>query len=153
MSEKTQKHSGTIKFYNDQGYGFIDQDHTDQDAYLHIKKFKNYDTMTSEDENELLKGTRVEYETRETPDGIAAINIELENGELGSGGGAPSQGQEDQQTEKDKEQAGAGGAESDSEEEGSSNEDEDDVGSGEISDEKIADTQAQLQDERQPAGV
>lgn len=63
--------TGTVKFFNvSKGYGFITNDETGQDIFVHV---------TSLDGVDLNEGDKVEYEETEGRKGVVAGNVQVIN--------------------------------------------------------------------------
>jgi cold shock protein len=61
--------TGTVKFYNtEKGYGFIIEDTTKQEAFVHAKQLN--DVIINDND-------RVEFDTEITPKGLVASNIKV----------------------------------------------------------------------------
>lgn len=65
---KTRK--GKVKFFNRRrGYGFIEPEHLEDDVFVHVTNVEGF----------ISKGDRVYFELKESPKGIEACNVRLEN--------------------------------------------------------------------------
>lgn len=63
---------GTVKFFNEsKGYGFITNEETGQDIFVHI---------TGLDTETLDQGDKVEYEETEGRKGMVATNVRISDG-------------------------------------------------------------------------
>lgn len=63
--------TGTVKFFNvSKGYGFITNDETGKDIFVHV---------TSLDGVDLNEGDKVEYEETEGRKGVVAGNVQVIN--------------------------------------------------------------------------
>ncbi|MBT8234822.1 MAG: cold shock domain-containing protein [Bacteroidia bacterium] len=63
--------TGTVKFFNvSKGYGFITNDETGEDIFVHV---------TSLDGVDLNEGDKVEYEETEGRNGMVAANVQVIN--------------------------------------------------------------------------
>ncbi len=63
--------TGTVKFFNvSKGYGFITNDETGEDIFVHV---------TSLDGVDLNEGDKVEYEETEGRKGVVAGNVQVIN--------------------------------------------------------------------------
>ena len=59
---------GTVKFFNDaKGYGFISEEGTDKDHFVHISGLVD----------EIREGDSVEFELKEGKKGLNAINVKV----------------------------------------------------------------------------
>ena len=62
-------HSGTVKFFNNaKGFGFITNENG-EDIFVHVNNTQD----------EITEGDKVSYDVEETPKGLSAINVSLEN--------------------------------------------------------------------------
>ncbi len=60
-------HTGTVKFFNEEkGYGFITDEATREDFFVHI---------TGLNGNKIMQNDRVEFETQEGRKGVNAVNV------------------------------------------------------------------------------
>ena len=60
---------GTVKFFNNsKGYGFITNDETEKDCFVHINSLNGV---------EIKEGDKVEYEEEEVQRGVQATNVKL----------------------------------------------------------------------------
>ena len=60
--------TGLIKFFNEsKGYGFIKEDGTDKEIFVHISGVKA---------NNLRENDKVSYEVQDGKKGISAVNVE-----------------------------------------------------------------------------
>ena len=60
---------GTVKFFNNsKGYGFITDDETGKDCFVHINSLSGV---------EIKEGDKVEYEQEEGQRGVQATNVKL----------------------------------------------------------------------------
>ena len=60
--------NGTVKFFNEtKGFGFITPDDGGKDLFVHKNGIRS---------GNLTEGTKVQYETEQTPKGLSAINVE-----------------------------------------------------------------------------
>ena len=60
---------GTVKFFNNsKGYGFITNDETEKDCFVHINSLNGV---------EIKEGDKVEYEEEEWQRGVQATNVKL----------------------------------------------------------------------------
>ena len=70
--EKVERYQGvTVWFDPRKGFGFIDQDHTDEDLFLH------YSNITIEGFKTVKPNQRVSYEIGENHRGAQAVNVLL----------------------------------------------------------------------------
>ena len=61
--------TGTVKFFNEsKGYGFITNDETGKDIFVHV---------TALDGLELKEGNKVEYQEEEGRKGVVAAKVQL----------------------------------------------------------------------------
>ena len=61
---------GTVKWFNEKrGYGFIEQDGTAEDVFVH------YSAIQSEGFRTLSEGERVVFEVSSGPKGLHALNV------------------------------------------------------------------------------
>lgn len=61
-------HTGTVKFFNDaKGYGFIVDDETKEDVFVHLTGLLD----------DVTKGAKVSYEVAEEKDRRFAVNVRL----------------------------------------------------------------------------
>lgn len=61
--------TGKVKWFNDEkGFGFI-QDSKGKDIFVHYKAIQSSGRKT------LTEGQPVEFETQDTPKGLAAVNV------------------------------------------------------------------------------
>ncbi|SET84164.1 cold-shock protein [Hymenobacter actinosclerus] len=59
--------TGTVKFYNeDKGYGFITEDETNEDFFVHV---------TGLNGGQVQQSDRVEFDTEQGRKGINAVNV------------------------------------------------------------------------------
>lgn len=64
--------TGTVKFFNEtKGFGFITPENGGKDVFVHKNGIAN---------GHLTDGTKVQFETEETPKGLNAINVEVIDG-------------------------------------------------------------------------
>lgn len=77
---------GTVKWFDPgKGFGFIEQDELDEDAFVH------YSEILDEGFKKLEDGQRVEFSTETTEKGLSAVEVRpLENGEVASQDPTPS---------------------------------------------------------------
>lgn len=62
--------SGTVKWFNDaKGFGFITQDSGGPDVFCH------HTAIQAEGFRSLVEGQRVEFETKQGPKGLQALNV------------------------------------------------------------------------------
>ena len=62
------KERGTVKFFNNsKGYGFITPDAGGKDVFVHITGVMDGVTLN--------EGTKVEFETADSPKGLKAVNV------------------------------------------------------------------------------
>ena len=65
----SERHSGTVKWFNDaKGYGFIERE-TGDDVFVHYKSIRGEGFRT------LKQGTRVEFDISETDKGFQAEDV------------------------------------------------------------------------------
>jgi CspA family cold shock protein len=65
--------TGTVKWFSpDKGYGFITQDDSSKDLFVHHTAIQGSEHMRS-----LPEGARVSYETEDGPKGPAAANVQV----------------------------------------------------------------------------
>jgi CspA family cold shock protein len=68
MSEKTSKLNGTVKFFNSvKGFGFLKDSQSSNEYFCHVTGCIN--TINEND--------KVEFELKEGPKGLNAINVKL----------------------------------------------------------------------------
>ncbi|MBI2604683.1 MAG: cold shock domain-containing protein [Deltaproteobacteria bacterium] len=61
---------GSVKWFNDaKGYGFIQQDGSDKDIFVH------YTAISGDGFKTLAEGQKVEFELVEGPKGLQAMNV------------------------------------------------------------------------------
>ncbi len=61
---------GSVKWFNDaKGYGFIQQDGSDKDIFVH------YTAISGDGFKTLAEGQKVEFELIEGPKGLQAMNV------------------------------------------------------------------------------
>jgi CspA family cold shock protein len=64
--------TGTVKWFSDEkGYGFIKPDDGGKDLFVH------HSAIAGNGFRSLAEGTKVSYETEQTPKGPAAANVQL----------------------------------------------------------------------------
>lgn len=68
----TTKDTGVVKFWGTQGYGFIFDDRTQRDIFLHVSELKKIGLR------EVEKGQRIAYDIETRNGKYAAINIFIE---------------------------------------------------------------------------
>lgn len=68
----TTKDTGTIKFWGADGYGFVIDDHSQRDIFLHVSELKKIGLR------ELEKGQRIAYDTDTRNGKLVAINITVD---------------------------------------------------------------------------
>ena len=62
-------HNGTVKFFNNaKGFGFITNE-SGEDIFVHVNNTQD----------EITEGDKVSYDVEETPKGLSAINVSLED--------------------------------------------------------------------------
>jgi CspA family cold shock protein len=62
-------HNGTVKFFNNaKGFGFITNENG-EDIFVHVNNTQD----------EITEGDKVSYDVEETPKGLSAINVSLED--------------------------------------------------------------------------
>lgn len=60
--------TGTVKFFNNaKGYGFIKEDGTNNEMFVHVNDLKD----------EIKDGDQVQFEVAEGKKGLAAVNVSL----------------------------------------------------------------------------
>ena len=64
----TEKLTGTVKFFNvDKGFGFIKQEGTGEETFVHVSGLRD----------QVKEGDHVEYETMAGRKGVNAVNVRL----------------------------------------------------------------------------
>ncbi len=65
---EVQENIGVVKFFNEnKGYGFIIEDNSLTDYFMHVSKLKS----------RVKKGDRVSFEVEQSKKGLQAVNIKL----------------------------------------------------------------------------
>lgn len=80
VSDSREK--GTVKWFNEErGYGFIDRDDAEDDAFVH------YSEVNVDDYVNLEEGDRLEFNIKQQDDGPAAVDVDVIQEASGSGDG------------------------------------------------------------------
>ena len=65
---KSEQKSGTVKFFNEtKGFGFIKDEETNEEIFVHVSGLKN----------KIRQNDRVSFEVEEGKKGLNAVNVEL----------------------------------------------------------------------------
>jgi ATP-dependent RNA helicase RhlE len=72
---------GTVKWFDPgKGFGFIEQDESDEDAFVHYSEIQDDDGF-----KELEDGERVQFQTEDTEKGLSAVDVTRLNGDRTNG--------------------------------------------------------------------